>query len=215
MNRINVNQKRLKALCLGFLMLGSWYTGSASAGIIIDSITANFSSGAFFKLEFDDTEYGPLPYGPDNIYLSGVTGITTGFTTPGAGDINVTMSDFQSGYIGAYINELGVVSITSFFLTFARGDLSSVYDYFLDITPQDMYLDYCPYSPTGACNKQNAVWTSLTGGPVGSAYSIVSREAPPSDVPEPITLSILLLGLLGIFASRKIRKPEAAKAISA
>ncbi|GAB3096748.1 PEP-CTERM sorting domain-containing protein [Aestuariicella hydrocarbonica] len=215
MRKITLNKNRFKALCLAFLIIGSCYNGSASAGIIIDSITANFSSGAFFKLEFDDTEYGPLPFGPDDINLNGVTGIVPGFPAQGAGDINVTMNDFQNGYIGAYINELGEVTITSFFLTFANGNLNSTFDYFLDITPQDMYLDYCPFLPTGDCNKKSMLWTSLTGGPLGTSYSIVSREAPPSDVPEPMTLSILFLGLLGIFASRKIRQPADAKAILA
>lgn len=215
MNRINVNQKRLKALCLGFLMLGSWYTGSASAGIIIDSITANFSSGAFFKLEFDDTKYGPLPYGPANIDLAGVTGLSWVFTAPGAGDINVSMSHLQLGDIAIEIDELGVVSLVSFYLDFSKGDLTSVYDYALNLNPRSMSLDYCPYSPTGTCNEQNEEWSAPRPSPVSSPYSIVSRTAPTSDVPEPMTLSILLLGLLGILASRKIRKPEAAQAISA
>ncbi|GAB3101420.1 PEP-CTERM sorting domain-containing protein [Aestuariicella hydrocarbonica] len=121
------------------------------------------------------------------------------------------MSDFQSGYIDAQINEQGVVSITSFSLVLAKGDLSSEGHYYLDIGSNFMALDYCLDDSTGTCSPEFTCW----GRPFGIPLSVVSREAPLSDVPEPMTLSILLLGLLGIFASRKICKPEDAKVMMA
>ncbi|GGB02816.1 PEP-CTERM sorting domain-containing protein [Agarivorans gilvus] len=177
-----------------FLLISLTLSLPLKAGVIIDTITIYYNRGTSLTLNFDDTIYQPIPYGPGDLQLSSISSISGIFTTPGFAS-TIQIEDLQGGsYIGIYIDDLLNVSLTSFYLNYANneGFLAKYLDYYLSTSDSSLYLEYCSYNGSpDTCGFRSETW-SMT------EYTVSSREANNVSVNEPTTLILLALGLFGL-----------------